>query len=119
GREQKEISLQQVLFEHRISLPVVGPLASMRFEGGRRNRRLVVIQDDRQTEWNISTPAVPSLLQSLRVPETQKECRRDVIVHSGKRIGDAPGPNLLRALEMLSDRLGAPEVVGSPRLGGA
>jgi len=118
SRTQREVSTQQVLFEHRASLPVAGPVSSMRFEGSGRNRRLIVTGEDRESAWDISVPVAPSLLHSLKIPEAARERPGELVVHGGKRMGDAPGRNLLRALAHLTERFGTPDAIGSPRLGG-
>ena len=100
GEQQREISLQQVMFEHRASIPVGGSVRSMRFEGGAQSQRLVVVQEDREVTWDLANPVAPALLQSLSMSRQneQKEIRQDLVVHTGKRIGAVPGPNFLRAL---------------------
>jgi hypothetical protein len=127
-KEQREISLQQVLFEHRATLPLVGPVRAMRFEGGTHRRRLVVVHEDRESTWDLRNPVAPALVQSVPVlagrahstsVARDDQSERRLAVHSGKRIDATPGPNVFRALGRLLDRHGAPEVVGSPRLGGA
>jgi hypothetical protein len=117
GVAARELSQQQVLFEHRATLPARGPLRSMQFEVGARGRRLIVVDEDREMTWDVAVPLAPALLRSTA--RADGDGRDDGIVfHSGKRVGGAPTPNLLRALEGLSDRNGPPEVVGSPRVGG-
>jgi hypothetical protein len=119
GEEEREVSLQQLLFEYRASLPIGAAVRSMRFESGANNRRLVVVQDDSEITWDVSTPVAPALLQSVRRHDVEKESRQHVVLHTGKSIGAAPSANLLRALGRLVQGHGVAEIVGSPRLGGA
>lgn len=114
--EAREMSVQQVLFEHRATLPVSGPLRAMRFEGDSRSPRLVVADADGKTTWDVTTPVAPVLLRSIA--RADDDDQDDIIVHTGKRVGAAPTPNLRLALERMRDRDGRPEVVGSPRVGG-
>jgi len=114
--DQREVSLQQVLFEHCASLPIGGEVRSMRFEGGTHDRRLVVVQGESEIVWDLSTPVAPILLQSV---QHQNEQNPHVILHTGKGVGAAPSANLLRTLGQHVDRHGVPEVVGSPRVAGA
>jgi hypothetical protein len=114
--DSREMSVQQVLFEHRASLSVNGPLRVMRFEGGAHSRRLVIVDADREMTWDVSSPTAPALLRSIA--RTENGERDGIVLHSGKRVGDVPTSNLRRALEQLRDRLGRPEAVGSPRVGG-
>jgi hypothetical protein len=116
GGRAREIALQQVSFEHRASLPVPGPLRAMRFEGGARSRRLVVVDADREMTWDVSNPLAPTLVHA--VAHADSKGRPGVVLHSGKALGAAPTPNLLRALERLQDRLGRPEAIGNPRVRG-
>lgn len=111
-----EISMQQVLFEHRATLPVRGRLDAMRFEGAGRNRRLVIVDGDQEMIWDVTQPLSPALLRSTANDEDGKT--DSLIVQSGKQVGAVPTPSLIRALERLPERLGIPVVVGSPRLGG-
>jgi len=112
----REISVQQVLFEHRATLPVRGPLGAMRFEGTARNPRLVIVDAEQDMIWDVTVPLAPALLRSATLAEDGNRDR--LVVQSGKRVGAAPTPNLLRVLERLQDRLGPVEAVGSPRVGG-
>lgn len=115
--QAREVSMQQVLFEHRATLPVRGPLRVMRFEGNARSRHLIIVDADQEMSWDVTAPLTPALLRS--VARAEDEDRDGIVVQSGKRVGAAPTPNLLRALEQLQDRLGLlPEAVGSPRVGG-
>ena len=112
----REISVQQVLFEQRAALPVRGPLRSLRFEGPGRSRRLVIVDADQEMTWNLAQPLAPMLLHSAaRAVEADREA---MILQSGRQVGAAPAPNLLQALGRLQDRLGPPEAVGSPHVGG-
>jgi hypothetical protein len=116
NEDAREISVQQVLFEHRATLPVRGPLRAMRFEGTARNPRLVIVDAEQDMMWDVTVPLAPALLRSAALAEDGNRDR--LVVQSGKRVGAAPTPNLLRVLERLQDRLGPAEAVGSPRVGG-
>jgi hypothetical protein len=112
GEEAREISVQQVLFEHRATLPVRGPLRAMRFEGP----RLIIVDAEQDMMWDVTVPLVPALLRSTAVAEDDSRDR--LVVQSGKRLGATPTPNLLRVLERLQDRNGPVAAVGNPRVGG-
>lgn len=116
--EDARVTVQQVLFEHRASLPVRGPLRVMRFEGGARSRHLVIVDADQEMMWDVTVPLAPALLHSNAHAEAKDDERDSFIIQRGKRVDAAPTPNLLRALERLQDCLGPAEVVGSPRVGG-
>jgi len=117
GREI-EISMQQVLFEHRATLRVHGPLRAMRFEGPSRARRLVIEDAEQDMLWDVKAPLAPTLMRSTRRAESEVLGRDGLVLQSGQRIGAAPTPNLRRALERLRERLGLPDAIGSPRVGG-
>lgn len=114
--EGRQMSVQQALFEHRASLPVHGPLRTMRFEGNAHNRRLFVVDADREMTWDVTVPMAPVLLSS--VARAEDDAQDNIVVHTGKRVGAALTPNIRRALEQLSECAGSHEVVGSPRVGG-
>lgn len=114
--DAREMSVQQVLFEHRASLPVNGSLRVMQFEGGAHGRRLVIVDADKEMTWNITAPVAPSLLNSTT--RTEDDDRDSIVVHTGKRVHAGPTPSLRPALERLRDRVGSPEALGSPRVGG-
>jgi hypothetical protein len=114
--ESHEISVQQVVFEHRATLPLSGPLHAMSFEGGSRNPRLVVEDALGETSWDVTNPDVPVLLRSI---SGSVEDHKDLlVVHTAKRVGAAPTPNVRLALERMRDRGVSTHVVGSPRVGG-
>jgi hypothetical protein len=117
GREM-EISMQQVLFEHRASLPVRGPLRGMRFEGSSRARRLVIEDAEQDMLWDVRAPLTPALLRSTASFEAEARGLGGLVLQSGKHLGAAPSQNLRRALEQLRDRFGPLEAAGSPRVGG-
>jgi hypothetical protein len=116
SQEAREISVQQVLFEHRASLSVRGPLTEMRFEGDSRRRRLVVVASDQEMVWDVTAPLAPALLRSTA--RAEPDSQPSIVIQSGKRVSAMATPNLMRALERLQDRLGFAEAVGSPRVGG-
>jgi len=116
NEDAREISVQQVLFEHRATLPVLGPLRAMRFEGSADNQHLVIVDMDQEMMWDVTVPISPALLGSKA--RTKNDDQDSIVVQSGKHVGAAPAPNLLRALEQLQPRLGLPEAVGNPRVGG-
>jgi hypothetical protein len=116
GDQAREMSVQQVLFEHRASLPVHGPLRAMRFERDARGQRLIILDADQEMTWDVTTPIAPALLRSTARAEDND--RDGIVVHTGKRVGTAPTPSFRRALQQLRDRVGHPEAVGSPRVGG-
>jgi hypothetical protein len=113
--QARQVSQQQVLFQHRASLPVRGRLRGMRFDGHTYHQSLVVLDGEGETTWEVTVPHAPALLSSAARPEC--EGGDGLVVHTGKRVGAAPAPQLLRALECLGDG-GPPEAVGSPRVGG-
>lgn len=112
----REIATQQVSFEHRAELPVVGPLRAMYFEGGARRRRLVIDDAVGETTWDVAS-AAPAVLRSTSRSDARPSCD-DVVVHTGKRVGKPMTSTFRAALERLTDRFGRPEAVGSPRVGG-
>ena len=111
-----ERSVQQVLFEHRASLPVYGELRGLWFEEDARGRGLVIEDARHHRTWDVNVPVAPTLLRTAagRKPAGCGE----VLVQTGKRVDAAPTPHMRRALERLRDRIGQPAVVGSPRVGG-
>lgn len=112
----RELSVQQVLFEHRATLPVRGPLRAMRFEGTARSPRLVIVNADQDMMWDVTVPLAPALLHSA--PLAKDSNRENLVVQNGKRVGTTATSKHLQALEQLRNRLGHAEVVGSPRVGG-
>jgi hypothetical protein len=88
----------------------------MSFEGGSRNPRLVVEDALGETSWDVTNPDVPVLLRSI---SGSVEDHKDLlVVHTAKRVGAAPTPNVRLALERMRDRGVSTHVVGSPRVGG-
>ncbi len=112
---ERELTLQQVLFVHRASLVVAGAPQMMRFEGGARNRRLLFVEAGRELAWDVRNPSAPALLRALDVGERDEAAPR---LHNGKDVASANSENVRRALAILSDRIGRPEVIGSPKVGG-
>jgi hypothetical protein len=116
GDRARDLSLQQVQFEQRATLPVGDLVREMRFEGNDRNRRLIIMDGDQEMTWDVTVPAAPALLRATAATEDERQ--DDVVIHTGKRVGAAPTPKLRRALEHLRSRGGQPEAVASPRVGG-
>lgn len=117
GREM-EISMQQVLFEHRATLRVRGPLRGKRFEGSNRARRLVLEDAEHDMLWDVRASFAPTLLRSTARSEREGERCGGHVLNNRKRLGAAPSQNLRRALERLRDQFGPLAAVGSPRVGG-
>lgn len=117
GDQARAMSVKQVLFERRASLPARGPLRAMRFERDFNRRRLVIVDTDREMTWDVTVPSAPTLLSSM-ARQADKDSER-IVVHTGKRVGTEPTRNLRRALEGLRDRLGRVEAVGSLRVAGS
>jgi hypothetical protein len=112
----RTISVQQMLLEYRASLPVRGPIDIMRFESIAHSRQLFIVDADQEMRWDVSAPLAPALLSSIG--RVEHDHRDRIIVQNGRHIGATPTLNFIRALEVVQDRLGFPEVVGSPRIGG-
>jgi hypothetical protein len=116
GDRARNVLLQQVRFEHRATLPVGDLVREMRFEGNDRNRRLIVMDDDRELTWDVTVPVAPALLHTSAATENDRQV--DAVIHTGKRVGTAATPRLRRAMERLRSRGGQPVAVASPRVGG-
>lgn len=114
--EEREISVQQILFEWRASMPAFGELRALRFEGTDRNRQLVIIDSEREMTWNVTASMAPVLLSSLSLGETERQ--ETNILSSGKRVGDPASQGFSQALEQLQKQFGDAEAVGCPRIGG-
>ncbi len=113
---EREMAVQQALFAHVAALPVAASPQLMRFEGGAHQRRLLFVADGHEMVWDVRNPTAPVLLRAVAAQDRERD-ERQITLHSGKRVGDSYSERLSRALEILSDRLGRPEVIGSPKIG--
>jgi len=116
GGAQRQMSVQQIHFEHRATLPVGGSLHAMSFGRGEHGPRLVAADDGGATTWDMTNPAAPSLLDSIG--DDGADAREDLVVHTAKRVGGAPTANLRLALQLIGDDSELIDAVGSPRIGG-
>jgi hypothetical protein len=110
----RELSVQQILFEHQITLPIGAPIRKMMFEGAARNRRLIIVDGEKKMTWNVTSPSAAILISSTTVEENQG----NPVIHSGKYIGREASSALLDAVKYLEEAHGTAEAIGNPRIGG-
>ena len=110
------VDVQQLLYEHRASLPAGGLVRALRFDGTSGVPSLVVESDTGESSWDVSVPGAPVLLRSEGVV---REPERDlVLLHTGKQLESRRIDELEQHLARLRDRYGEPEALGRPRVGG-
>ncbi|HEX3238613.1 MAG TPA: hypothetical protein VHR18_00580 [Solirubrobacterales bacterium] len=110
-----ELSAQQVLFERRASLPVGGGLAAMRFEGGVRQRRLLIADEAGESTWLVSSAMPGPMLLSSLTRDRRRES--ELIVNTGKQVRVEPRDALSKRLKRVFDDGVEPEVIHTPRIG--
>lgn len=110
-----ELAVQQLQYEPLTSITTRGELALLRFETGAGQRRLVVVDAEDETVFDLGSGVTPTLISSLAA---QPRDRGTAMTSRGKDVVPFDRARFGTALDQLIHQLGPIEAIGSPKVGG-